>query len=435
MSPNSTSRLGAADGRFVLGPGSARLDPAVIWSADYLSYRWSEAHPMNPLRLDLTMALAAGLGVLDGVETIAPKIPSDGELLRIHTQGYIDAVRDPAGRVEFGLGTDDNPVFPHMHEASALLAGGTLAGARAIAAGQTRRAVNIGGGMHHAMPDHAAGFCVYNDCALAISWLLDNGYDRIAYIDVDVHHGDGVQRAFADDPRVLTVSIHQHPATLWPNTGWPAEVGRGAAEGTAVNLALLPGVSDPLWLRAFHAVVPGAVRAFKPQIIVSQCGVDSHREDPLADLMLTVDGQKAAFLAMRDLADELCEGRWLAVGGGGYGLVRVVPRAWTHLIAAVLDIDVGAETATPEQWRETAMTLGASLPREMMEGVSPPELMGDGGDIDYLPWDGPSEPLRVGPGAEVSRAQRDLARVDSAIADTRNNIYPLLGLDPEDPRD
>lgn len=435
MASNSPPSPVFAGSGFPLGPGRHRLDPAVIWSPDYLSYRWSDAHPMNPMRLDLTMALATSLGVLNGVETLAPKIPSDGELLRIHTQGYIDAVKNPRGRVEFGLGTEDNPIFPQMHEASALLAGGTLAGARAIANGQTRRAVNIGGGMHHAMADQAAGFCVYNDCAIAIDWLLDNGYDRIAYIDVDVHHGDGVQRAFANDPRVLTASIHQHPATLWPNTGWPSEVGRGAAEGTSVNLALLPGVSDPLWLRAFHAVIPGAVRAFKPQIIVSQCGVDSHREDPLADMNLTVDGHKAAFTAMRDLADELCEGQWLAVGGGGYGLVRVVPRSWTHLLAAALDVDIPVQTQTPASWRETAMTLGAKLPRELIDGITAPEAMGDGGDIDYVPWEGPADALPLGADAGVTKEQRDIARVDSAIADTRKNTYPLLGLDPEDPRD
>lgn len=435
MAHNPFSRVDAVGGGLNASPGVKRLDPTIIWSPDYLSYRLSDAHPMNPVRLDLTMSLATNLGILEGVELVAPSIPSDGELLRIHTQGYIDAVKNPAGRVECGLGTDDNPIFPQMHEASALLAGGTLAGARAIASGQTRRAVNIGGGMHHAMSDHAAGFCVYNDCAIAIDWLLDNGYDRIAYIDVDVHHGDGVQRAFVNDPRVLTASIHQHPATLWPNTGWPSEVGRGAAEGTAVNVALLPGVSDALWLRAFHAVIPGAVRAFKPQIIVSQCGVDSHREDPLADLNLTVDGQKAAFLAMRALADELCDGRWLAVGGGGYGLIRVVPRSWTNLIAAALEIDIPADAATPPQWRETAALLATQLPREMTEGIVPPDLMGDGGDIEYVPWDGSSASPPLVATAGVSREERDLARVDSAIADSRNNIYPLLGLDPEDPRD
>ncbi len=407
----------------------------MIWSPEYLGYRLSETHPMNPARLDLTMRLAAELGVLDGVETVRPAQPSDGELLRIHTPAYVSAVRDPRGRVEHGLGTDDNPVFEHMHEASAILAGGTLAAARAIAGGTARRAVNIGGGMHHAMPDHAAGFCVYNDCAIAISWLLDNGFDRIAYVDVDVHHGDGVQRAFLGDPRVLTVSIHQHPATLWPNTGWPAETGFGDAEGTAVNLAVLPGTADALWLRAFHAVIPGAVRAFRPQILVTQCGVDSHREDPLADLNLTVDGHRAAFRALRSLAEEVCEGRWLATGGGGYGITRVVPRSWTHLLATVLDADLPVDTPTPPRWREAAAEAAAAASPELMLIPGVPETMGDGGDTSFSPWQGRAERVPLAVLSQADKAERDLARIDSAIADTRDNVFPLLGLDPDDPRD
>lgn len=413
------------------GPGA----PTIVWTPDYLSYRLGDAHPMNPARLDLTMRLATELGVLDGVETVRPTQTSDGELLRIHTPGYISAVRNPAGRIEHGLGTDDNPVFEGMHAASALLAGGSLAAARAIAAGCSRRAVNIGGGMHHAMADHAAGFCVYNDCAIAISWLLDNGFDRIAYIDVDVHHGDGVQRAFVGDPRVLTASIHQHPATLWPNTGWPAEIGFGDAAGSAVNLPVLPGTADPLWLRALHAVVPGAVRAFRPQIIVSQCGVDSHREDPLADLSLTVDGHAAAFRMIRGLADELCEGRWLAVGGGGYGIIRTVPRSWTHLLATALDVEVPADTPTPPGWREAARDFAESAGAELMVDARIPEVMSDGGDIGFEPWNGRSDPVPLSEMTQIGRAERDRARVDSAIADTRDNVYPLLGLDPDDPRD
>lgn len=412
---------------------AASTDPAVIWSPDYLSYRLSAEHPMNPARIALTMALTTELGLLDGVETLRPTVPSDGELMRIHSADYLAAVRDPVGKIEYGLGSDDNPVFEGMHESSALLVGGSLAGARAIAAGRTDKAVNIGGGMHHAMPGHAAGFCVYNDAAIAISWLLDNGFDRIAYIDVDVHHGDGVQRAFAHDPRVLTVSIHQHPATLWPNTGWPAEIGFGEAEGTAINIAVLPGTGDGPWLRAFHAVVPGAVRAFKPQIIVSQCGADSHREDPLADLALTVDAHKASYQAMRDLADEVADGRWLALGGGGYGLVQVVPRSWTHLIATVLGVDVPADTATPGDWRALAETTRAGLPPEMVAGVRVPTTMGETGPPEFTRWDGGRGTGGTDPGTD--RAQRDLARIDSAIFDTRSNIYPLLGLDPEDPRD
>ena len=407
-------------------------DAAVVWSDRFLDYTWTPEHPMKPARLRFTMALARGLGVLDGIETLAATPAGAGDLLRIHTAAYIEAVRyaepAPAGTAPLtapphGLGSMDNPVFPHMHEAASVIVGGTLAAAAEIAAGRTRRAVSIGGGMHHAMPDAASGFCVYNDVAVAISWLLDNGFDRIAYVDVDVHHGDGVQRAFYGDPRVLTVSVHQHPATLWPNTGWSEEIGGGPGEGTAINLPVLPGTRDAQWLRGFHAVVPGALAAFRPQIVVSQCGVDSHREDPLADLELTVDGQRAAFRAMRELADRYAEGRWLAVGGGGYGLVRVVPRAWTHLLAIALDREIAPATSTPAEWRDL---VGAYAPT-----VPVPATMGDGGDTDFVPWDGPGGVLDTGD-AHTDRAQR---AIDTAVLATRRATFGLLGLDPEDPRD
>ncbi len=401
----------------------------VVWTERFLGYTWTPEHPMKPARLKFTMSLAESLGVLDGVERLTPESATETDLLRVHSGAYIEAVRRAGDGpptpedTAYGLGTADNPVFPHMHEAASVIVGGTLAAAREIAAGRTRRAVSIGGGMHHAMPDSAAGFCVYNDAAIAISWLLDHGFDRIAYLDVDVHHGDGVQRAFYADPRVLTVSLHQHPATLWPNTGWPTETGHGAAEGTSINLPLLPGTRDAQWLRAFHAVVPGAVAAFRPQIIVSQCGVDTHREDPLADLELTVDGQRAAFLAMRELADRHAEGRWLAVGGGGYGVVRVVPRAWTHLIAAALDRPLPPETPVPADWIDEVR---AASPR-----VQPPASMSDGGDTAYRPWDGPGGTPEIGDAGQI-RAQR---AVDTAITATRRASFGLLGLDPEDPRD
>ncbi|WP_137873190.1 acetoin utilization protein AcuC [Rhodococcus sp. Q] len=421
------------------GTPTPAADGVVVWSPDYLNYRWSADHPMNPTRLDLTMSLATGLGLIEGAEVVAPEPATDADLLRIHTPGLIAAVKEagsagpPAQRLTdaradsdvapHGLGSEDNPIFPRMHEASAILAGGTLAAAREIASGRTRRAVSIGGGMHHAMADWASGFCVYNDAAIAISWLLDNGFDRIAYIDVDAHHGDGVQHAFLGDPRVLTVSVHQHPATLWPNTGWSSEVGSGAGEGTSVNVPVLPGTVDSVWLRAFHAIVPAAVAAFKPQIVISQCGADSHREDPLADLSLTVDGQRAAYRAMRDLADRYADGRWIAVGGGGYGLVRVVPRSWTHLIATVLGRDLDPGVAVPESWRQAVAAKAPS--------VDLPTTMTDNGDTDYLPWDGPGGTPETG----VNAVDRALIRVDAAIIATRRASFPLLGLDPEDPRD
>lgn len=393
--------------------------PAVIWTQDYLSYRLSADHPLDPIRLDLTMRLARACGVLDGVETLTPHVAPDAELLRIHTPGYLAAVKGAPGQLQavgHGLGSDDNPIFERMHEASALLTGGSLAAAAEIAAGRTRRAVTLGGGLHHAMADSASGFCVYNDAAVAIAWLLDHGFDRIAYVDVDVHHGDGVQAAFAHDPRVLTVSVHQHPATLWPSTGWSHEVGTGDAGGSVVNLPLMPGTSDAAWLRAFHAVVPAAVRAHRPQVLVTQCGVDTHAEDPLADLRLTVEGHRAAFTALRALAEETAEGRWLALGGGGYGLLRVVPRSWTHLLAAVLDRDLDPTTAVPAAWSEHVATLGPQVPV--------PTTMGDGGDVAYEPWGG------AGDGASPAAAA-----VDPAIVATRRAVWPLLGLDPDDPRD
>ena len=365
------------------------------------------------MRLELTIRLATELGVLDEVPLLVPDAAGEGELLRVHTDEYLAAVKQApmAGwDVGHGLGTADNPVFSGMHESSALVVGSTLLAAREIAEGRVRRAVNIAGGLHHAMRDHAAGFCIYNDCAIAISWLLDHGFDRIAYVDTDVHHGDGVQAAFYEDPRVLTISLHQHPFTLWPGTGYSAEAGAGDAEGTAVNLPLPPRTKDAGWLRAFHAVVPSLLAEFRPQILVTQCGVDSHDEDPLADLSLSVDGHRRIYATLRELAEQHAGGRWLAVGGGGYQLIRVVPRSWTHLLATVLDRDVKPATPLPPGWVDTVRKAAprAELPLEMT----------DGADTAYLPWgDGDNDP------------------VDAAIRDTRRAVFPLHGLDPDDPRD
>ncbi|WP_333619005.1 acetoin utilization protein AcuC [Dietzia sp.] len=401
---------------------------AVVWSTDLLRYEHSADHPMSPRRLALTMALATDLGLLEGVDVMEPGECSEQDLLRIHSLRYVDAVRSASTmspgehpNLSHGLGTADNPTFPQMHEISAMVAGSTLTAARQVAEGSARRALSVAGGMHHAQRNAAAGFCVYNDCAIAIHWLLEQGFSRIAYVDVDVHHGDGVQAAFYDDPRVMTVSLHQHPATLWPMTGWSSEAGDGDAAGTVVNVPLLPGTNDSLWLRAFDAVVPGALRAFEPEIIVLQAGCDSHKDDIMADLSLTVDGHVASYRAVRALADELCEGRLIGVGGGGYELMSVVPRSWTHLIATLLDADVDTATETPAEWRE--LVSGLTVPDRV------PQSMGDGGDTEFARWQG-------GPGAaDAVGDARVLARLDQSILDTRRAVYPALGLDPDDPRD
>jgi acetoin utilization protein AcuC len=384
---------------------------AVVWTPEFLGYDLGGDHPLDPIRLDLTMRLATGLGVLEGVEPLAPQQAPDAEVQRVHAPSYLSAVKsapDAPFRVGHGLGTEDNPIFAHMHEASALVCGGSLLAAREIAEGRADRAVNIAGGLHHAMADRAAGFCVYNDCAVAISWLLDHGFSRIAYVDVDVHHGDGVQAAFYDDPRVLTISLHQHPMTLWPGTGWPGEYGKGEGAGYAVNVPLPPGTGDSGWLRAFHAVVPSLLGAFRPQLLLTQCGVDTHAEDPLANLGLTVDGHREIYRRFRELAGEFAGGKWLAVGGGGYGLFRVVPRSWTHLIATVLDRDVEANRPLPADW--VAHTAG--LTHQKL-----PTSMTDGGHTGHEPWT---------EGAD---------RVDTAVLEARSAVFPLHGLDPHDPRD
>jgi acetoin utilization protein AcuC len=345
---------------------------------------------------------------------VAPSAATDAELETVHDTAYIEAVKRAGHELKpdprFGLGTDDNPVFADMHEAAALVTGATLAAARAVWSGDASHAVSVAGGHHHAMRAAASGFCVYNDLAAAIRWLLAAGAERVAYVDLDVHHGDGVQAAFYDDPRVLTISLHQDPRTLFPGTGLPTEVGDGDAAGTAINVALPPGTDDAGWLRAFGAVVPGAVRAFGPDVLVTQCGCDTHHEDPLANLELSVDGQRVAIAALHALAHEAAHGRWVAFGGGGYGVVRCVPRTWTHLLAEAAGRPVDAETLIPSAWSDHLRSTGVrvELPRTMGEGRTP----------HGEPW---------APGGDTW--------LDRAIGATRNASYPLLGLDPNDPRD
>jgi acetoin utilization protein AcuC len=383
-----------------------------VWDERYLAYDFGD-HPLNPVRLDLTIRLARELGVLDRLDVTAPEPADEAQLLSVHDAAYLHAVRraseDP-GFSGFGLGTSDDPVFPGMYDASALVAGGSAQAALRVWTGELQHAVNIAGGLHHAMRGYASGFCIFNDVVLAIRTMLAAGASRVAYIDVDVHHGDGVQAAFYDDPRVLTISLHQDPRTLFPGTGMPREVGTGAAEGTAVNVALPPGTDDAGWLRAFRAVVPGAVRAFRPEVLVTQCGCDTHHEDPLANLELTVDGQRTAIAELHRLAHELAGGRWVAFGGGGYGLVRCVPRTWTHLLAEATGRPVAPETPIPPGW--------GSYLRERGVRTQLPTTMGERAVPEVRPWE---------PGGD--------GWLDAAIGATRRAVFPLLGLDPDDPRD
>ncbi|KHL19262.1 acetoin utilization protein AcuC [Mumia flava] len=393
---------------------TAGPDPAcLVYDERLIGYDFGPSHPMAPVRVDLTLRLAEELGVCGAdLARAGASAVDDATLATVHTDAYIEAVRAVSEhperrRPDVGLGTDDNPTFAHMHDAGALIAGASIEAARRVWTGQARHALNVSGGLHHAMPGRASGFCIYNDVAIAIRWLLDNGAARVAYIDVDAHHGDGVQKIFYDDPRVLTVSLHETGQTLFPGTGMASEIGGGDAAGTAVNVALPPGTSDAGWLRAFHAVVPPVVREFKPDILVTQQGCDSHMDDPLTNLMLSVDGQRASYLALRDLAEETASGRWVALGGGGYSVLDVVPRAWTHLLAIVAGHPIEPETLTPPQWRERVVSLKG--------GGSAPTRMTDGRSTAYRSWTDGYDPA---------------SWLDRTILATRNEIFPLYGLDP-----
>lgn len=326
------------------------------------------------------MRLSADLGLLtrDNVQVVGIEGPAPEELIsQVHTPAYISAVKEASHdpmhvNFPFGIGSEDCPAFTGMHEASSLVCAATLRAAKAVHSGETLHAVNLSGGLHHAMPHHAAGFCIYNDIGVAIQWLLNQGVERIAYIDVDVHHGDGVQTMFWNDPRVLTISVHENPRSLWPGTGKPSETGGPDARGTAVNIALPAGTGDEGWLQAFHAVVPDLLDAFKPQILFTQQGCDSHAEDPLAHLALSLDGQRMTYKALHRFAHQFAEGKWIAVGGGGYEWVNVVPRAWAHLVGEVVDADLDPETSCPDSYLEyVTQALGRHAPARMTDGQDP----------------------------------------------------------------
>ncbi|MBM3688873.1 MAG: acetoin utilization protein AcuC [Actinobacteria bacterium] len=387
----------------------------VVWDDALKAYDFGPGHPLAPIRVQLAMRLATDFDLLTGprVSVHSPVLPATAEdLLRVHDADYIAAVERASLDVRAvdearGLGTSDDPVFAGMHAASALVGGATLAAARVVQSGSAQHAINIAGGLHHAMPDRASGFCIYNDIGLAIAWLLAQGYWRIAYIDVDVHHGDGVQAMFYDDPRVLTISVHEDPRTLFPGTGFPDEVGGPGALGTAVNIALPAGTGDQGWLRAFHAIVPDVLEAFNPQIIVSQHGCDSHFEDPLAHLTLSIDGQRMSYEAIHRWAHRFADGRWIAVGGGGYEWVNVVPRAWAHLIAEAAGNPISAKSQTPESFRTyVSESLGRPGPAHMTDGRQP----------WAKPFDQGCDPADP---------------VDSAILATRSAVYPHLGLEAD----
>ncbi|WP_181018964.1 acetoin utilization protein AcuC [Streptomyces roseicoloratus] len=384
----------------------------LMWDEAVTGYDFGREHPMDPVRLALTMGLVRAYGLDRAVDVVAAKPAGESTLRLVHREDYVAAVRaasaDPRSADQsYGLGTVDDPAFAGMHEVSALIAGQSVGAAEAVWRGEAAHAVNFAGGLHHAMPGAASGFCIYNDAALAIARLLELGAERVAYVDVDVHHGDGVQAAFWDDPRVLTISLHEHPRTLFPQTGWPEETGAaGAGEGGAVNVALPAGTGDAGWLRAFHSVVPELLADFRPQVLVTQHGADTHFEDPLAHLAVSLDAQRAVQEACHELAHAHAEGgRWVALGGGGYAVVDVVPRSWTHLVGIAAHAPVDPESVIPSSWRDEVYARTRQPgPMRMTDGRWP---------VGWRGWEDGYDPAD---------------RLDQAVLATRRSVFPLRGL-------
>ncbi|HLA16716.1 MAG TPA: acetoin utilization protein AcuC, partial [Candidatus Limnocylindrales bacterium] len=326
--------------------------PLLVYGPWSDRYDFGDQHPLTPLRfgpgIDLLRLVGATIG-------IAPEPASDDDLLLCHTRRYLEIVRrfaaDPGETPVAGIGLGgDCPPFADMHAISGAVAGGSLRAVEAILRGQVKHAFHPGGGLHHAMAERASGFCIYNDPALAIARARRDG-KRVLYIDLDTHHGDGVQALHADDAAVLTFSIHESGRYLFPGTGHADELGTGAAAGTSVNVPLEPWTGEGPWLAAVSALVPELAACFGADLVVSQHGCDSHAWDPLAHLRVTTTAMGAAARLVDAVAHRWSGGRWLATGGGGYDIYRVVPRAWALTWLAGAHRAPPSDTL-PAEWRE-----------------------------------------------------------------------------------
>jgi acetoin utilization protein AcuC len=339
------------------------------------AYNLGDEHPLSPTTRALAVDLIRAYGMLDrpDVVEIDPERATDEQIQSVHAPAYVAAVKrysadpDLAAAWEasnWGLAAGgDTPSFAGMHEAAADICGASVTAALAVWNGEVDQVFCPGGGLHHAFANRAAGFCIYNDPAVAISALLDAGAERVAYVDVDVHHGDGTQWIFYADPRVLTCSVHESGKFLFPGTGGLSERGAGDGVGYSVNVPLPALAGEGAYLRAVDEVIAPAVRAFRPDVVVTQNGVDPHHADPLAHLQITMDTFPKLWRSLHDVAFDAAAGKWVALGGGGYN-VDVLPRAWAMLFAEM----VGAELANdlPTEWLERSQ---ARIGRQLTPGL------------------------------------------------------------------
>lgn len=309
-----------------------------IYSDSFLNYKFSNNHPFNQLRVKLTYELLREAHALSDQSIVPPRMALQEELELIHDPNYIQAVKlasegklplDAAN--DYGLGTEDTPIFPNMHEASSWLVGGTLTAVDYVMSGKAQHALSLGGGLHHGFRGKASGFCIYNDSSVAIKYIQKKYGARVLYVDTDAHHGDGVQWTFYDDDEVCTFSIHETGRYLFPGTGNINERGHGKGYGYSFNVPLDAFTEDESWIDAYTTSLRTITEFFRPDVILTQNGADSHYYDPLTHLCATTKIYRHIPKIAHELAHQYCDGRWIAVGGGGYDIWRVVPRAWAFI--------------------------------------------------------------------------------------------------------
>ncbi len=354
----------------------------LIYTEDYQKYNFGRDHPLRPLRLELTYSLMEKLKLLEHqrLSIMKPRLASQQEIESVHSPQYVEVVKklsvnpkdnnliQSLNPYRYGLGPGDNPIFKGMYEATALVCGASLIAAENVwNEDDFKVAFNPAGGLHHAMRDRASGFCIFNDIGIAIKYLKKLKKDiKIAYLDIDCHHGDGVQWLFYDDPKVLTISYHQDGRFLFPGTGSVSEIGEGEGKGFSINFPLLPGTYNKSFINLFRKTAPKLLEAYAPDILITQLGVDTYFDDPLTQMGFSLAVYRDIAQTMKTAARGYCQDKWLALGGGGY-LMTVVPRAWTIFLARMLDVELKNEL--PDSWIKEAKD---SAPFE---------------DTPYLLWD------------------------------------------------
>jgi acetoin utilization protein AcuC len=332
-------------------------DAIFLYTDAFMNYKFHDKHPFNHTRVKLTYDLLKESNHLHDHQVFAPRIALDEELALFHNESFINVVNTaskgvPVSSIDtFGIGTDDTPTFANMHEASAQIVGATLHATELVMEGKTKAAFNVAGGLHHSMREKAAGFCIYNDAAVAIEYIRKHyPGTKVLYVDTDAHHGDGVQWGFYDCNDVCTLSIHETGKYLFPGTGSVSERGYGEGLGFSFNLPLEAFTEDDSFLSVYETALNKVADYFKPDVIITQNGADAHYHDPLTHLMTTMRTYHHIPKVAKKVAQKHCQGKWIALGGGGYDLWRVVPRAWAAVWHAMVGIDLSENEQIPQSW-------------------------------------------------------------------------------------